>query len=466
VWKRSRAQQFKLATVLIVSLFASNPTYAAASTTTTLAGGSGTLCSTTPTVGTSISASNVWGIAVGPDGSVYYPMRSSFIVCKITPDGKVVRVMGTGVAGYGTDGTAGTSFQLYNPIGVAVDAAGNVYVADYTGSYGIKKLSTSGTVTTIFNSSRLSTVSGNDGLAVNAGSSGPLAINVDANGLVYFADYSSGWVRKIDANGYVRVVAGTGTLGNSGDNGLATSARVGNISGIEFDSNGNVYISSYQCSIRKINISTGIITTIAGTYGTCTSTGDGGLASSATLNVPWGFAIDAENNIYIGGRGDCSIRKISASTGIISTVAGLSGTCADTNSNPVDSRFSYIYDLALSSAGDLVILDYGNNKVKKINAFATPFTLGSITLTASRSAIFRSTSILTANFTSSGKVTFYANGKRIPGCIGISGTTSAACNWKPSIRGTVAVQVVLAYSGQTATSSNFNVVVVSRTAPR
>ena len=466
MWKRSHTQQLKLATVLMVSLFASIPSHAAVSTTTTLAGGAGTLCSTTPTLGTSISASSVWGIAVGPDGSVYYPMRSNFVVCKITPDGKVVRVMGTGVAGYGTDGTAGTSFQLYNPIGVAIDAAGNVFVAEYTGSYGIKKLSTSGIVTTIFNSSRLSTVSGNDGLAVNAGSTGPLALNVDANGLIYFSDYSSGWVRKIDANGYVRVVAGIGTLGNSGDSGLATSARLGNISGIEFDSTGNIYVSSYQCTIRKINISTGIITTIAGTYGTCTATGDGGPASSATLNIPWGFAIDSENNIYVGGRGDCAIRKVSGSTGIISTVAGLSGTCADTDSNPVDSRFSNIYDLALSSNGDLVILDSGNSKVKKISSFATPFTLGSITLTASRSAIFRSTSMLTANFTSSGKATFYANGKRIPGCIGISGTTSAACNWKPSTRGTVVVQVVLAYSGQTATSSNFNVLVGSRITPR
>lgn len=464
MFKRRNLKVFLVALILIASLDL-NRAYPAL-TVTTLAGGTGTLCTTTPTLGTSLSASNVWAIAVGADGSIYYAMRSNYVVCKITSDGKVTRILGTGTSGSGTDGSSGTSFALSNPIGIGVDNAGNVYVSEYTGAYGIKKLSNTGTVTTVLNSAKNSITSGTDGLAVNAGSAGPLAIGVDANGIVYFSDYNSYTVRKIDANGYVRAVAGTGVSGNSGDGGLATAARLGSISGIEFDSSGNIYLSSWECSIRKIDITSGIITTIAGTQGVCTSTGDGGVATSATFNRPWGFAIDGSNNIFVGGRGDCSIRKIAAVTGIVSTVAGLIDNCGDTNSNPIDSRFGYIYDLAVSPFGDLIIEDMTYGKIKVISGFATPTISPSVSISAPSSTFFRSTTLVTATVSQAGRVTFLSNGKRIAGCINLAVTSTVTCNWKPASRGELSIQALVSVSGMSASSNEIKVVVKNRVTTR
>ena len=165
--------------------------------------------------------------------------------------------------------------------------------------------------------------SGDNGPATSAQLSNPNGIATDAPGNIYIADYSNNKIRKIDAvTGFITTVVDTGVSGYGGDNGAAVSAKVHFPLGLFIDGAGNIYISdSYNHRVRKVNAGTAVITTIAGT-GTYGYTGDGQLAVNAQLNTPAGVFVDAAGNVYITDAGNNVIRKIDASSGIITTVAG------------------------------------------------------------------------------------------------------------------------------------------------
>jgi hypothetical protein len=209
--------------------------------------------------------------------------------------------------------------------------------------------------------------SGDAGLGVNAKINNPFGLAKDANGNLFIVDSYNGCIRKVTADGIITTVAGTGTIGYSGDGGPATAAKLNYPTAVATDAAGNIYISDYANSrIRKVTVSTGIITTVAGN-GTNSFSGDGAAATSATISTPFGIAIDASNNIYFADQGNFRIRKITASTGFISTICG-NGTNSFTGDAGLASAatISDVHALALDASGNIY---FGmSNRIRKINA--------------------------------------------------------------------------------------------------
>ena len=236
--------------------------------------------------------------------------------------GIISTVAGTpGASGYSGDGGPATSAELQHAWGVAVDSAGNLYIADTFNQIIRKVNAASGTITTVAGTPGTSGYSGDGGPATSAELSLPYGVAVDSSGNLYIADLGNSLVRKVNASGTITTVAGTpGTIGYSGDGGPATSAELQYAWGVAVDSAGNLYIADTQnCRIRKVNAS-GTITTVAGN-GTSGYSGDGGPATSAELSYPYGVAVDSAGNLYIADTQNYRIRKVNAS-GTITTVAG------------------------------------------------------------------------------------------------------------------------------------------------
>lgn len=266
-------------------------------------------------------------MAVDARGNLYIGDDDDNRVRKVSPDGIITTIAGNGTKGYSGDGGPATSAQLYGPVRVAVDTAGNIYIADAANSR-IRKVSASGIITTIAGNGGTYTYSGDGGPAIDAGFSFPVGIALDGAGNVYvaddgciFFDNCSSRIRKISTSGVITTVAGNGTGGYSGDGGLAVNAQLGvEFGGVAVDRAGNVYLAdTSNHRIRKV-APNGIITTIAGN-GIGGYSGDGGQAISAQLNYPFGVVMDSVGNLYIADLGNVRIRKV-FSDGIITTVVG------------------------------------------------------------------------------------------------------------------------------------------------
>ena len=239
------------------------------------------------------------------------------------PPGTITTVAGSGW-GFNGDGGPAVAAKMYAPWAVTVDGVGNLYIAD-TENQRIRKVTTAtGIITTIAGNGDYG-FSGDDGVATAAALQCPSSVAVDGDGNVYIADRYNHRIRKVTAStGIITTFAGNGTLGFSGDGAAATSAQLNNPLGVTLDGYGNVYIADAENGrIRKVTAATGVITTIAGSgWG---SSGDGGAATAAKMKSPWGMAFDGVGNLYIADRNNHRIRKVTASTGIITTIAG-SGT--------------------------------------------------------------------------------------------------------------------------------------------
>ena len=226
---------------------------------------------------------------------------------------RVYTIAGGGVQ----DGGAPSSGILTSPRFAAYDSASNLYVAGYY-AHRIRKV-TATKITTIAGNG-ISGFSGDGGLAVNATISFPTGVAVDTANNIYFSDSGNNRVRKIDTSGNISTIAGNGTAGFAGDGGAATSAELNQPYGLLFDTVGNLYIAdSLNQRVRKIDTS-GVITTIAGN-GTAGFSGDGGAATSASLNFPVAVAINSSNMIFIADFFNNRVRKIDTA-GKISTYAG------------------------------------------------------------------------------------------------------------------------------------------------
>ena len=207
--------------------------------------------------------------------------------------------------------------RLWDPQGVAVDGAGNLFIADSLNDR-IRKVDASGTITTVAGTGELG-FSGDGGPATSARLSRPNDVAVDGAGNLFIADSGNNRIRKVDATGTISTVAGTGRTGG-GDGGPAVQAQLHGPSGVAVDGAGNVFIADrYNYRIRKVD-SAGVITTVAGT-GVRGSSGDGGPATSARLSGAEGVAVDGAGNVYIADEGNDRIRKVD-SAGVITTVAG------------------------------------------------------------------------------------------------------------------------------------------------
>ena len=217
------------------------------------------------------------------------------------------------------DGAAATAARLWNPSGVAVDGAGNLYIVDRD-NHRIRKVAADGIISTFAGGGNPADASGDGGPAAAARLNFPADAAMDGAGNLYIADTRNHRIRKVDANGIISTLAGTGAEGFSGDDGPATAAQLRSPSGLATDGAGNLYIADTgNHRIRKMD-GDGIIASVAGT-GTEGFSGDGGPATAAQLWSPFHIAIDTADNIYIADRGNQRIRKIGVE-GNISTVAG------------------------------------------------------------------------------------------------------------------------------------------------
>ena len=284
--------------------------------------------------------------------------------------GVIKTAAGNGSSGYSGDGGPATSAKLWEPSAVALDAAGNLYIADMT-NVRVRKVDTSGVITTVAGNGTVGHT-GDGGAATAASLSGPTALAFDSTGNLYIADSSccTGWVRKVNTSGIITTVAGNGaaagcSASGSGDGGPATAAPLDAPDGLAVDGAGNLYIADMCSTIRKVNAS-GIISTVAGKY-TAGYSGDGGPATSAQLNQPGGVRVDSTGSIYIADTTNRVVRKVDTS-GTIHTFAGngTNGYSGDGGSATA-ANLSLPEDVALDSAGDLFIADVGDSVIRKVN---------------------------------------------------------------------------------------------------
>jgi len=301
-------------------------------------------------------------IAADRAGNVFFADQNTVLRLDATT-GVLTLVAGNWVPGFSGDNGPATSAQLANPGGLAVDSAGNLYIADGY-NYRIRKVS-NGVITTVAGNGTPG-FSGDNGPATSAQLDFPYGVAVDSAGSLYIGDSGHNRIRKV-SNGVITTVAGNGVVGFSGDNGPATSARFTDPEGIAVDSAGNLYIADTVGSrIRKV--SNGVISTVAGT-GTYGFSGDNGPATSAQLSYPHGVAVDSAGNLYIGDTANESVRKIS--NGVISTVAGngTSGFSGD-NGPATSAQLSTPEGVAVNGAGNVYIADASNHRIRVLTPAA------------------------------------------------------------------------------------------------
>ena len=268
-------------------------------------------------------------------------------------------VAGDGTYGYGGDDGPATQAQLGNPSEVAVDAAGNVYIAEPQ-NHRVRKVDVNGVITTVAGNGT-SGYSGDGGPATQAELKGPRTLAVDAAGNLYigtggFFFFSNGdnRVRKVDVNGIITTVAGNGNFGSNGDGGPATQGPLAFVGGLDVDAVGNLYIAElFGERIRKVDVN-GIITTVAGN-GSYGFNGDGGPAVQAELDIPTDVVVDAAGNLYIADTANNRVRKVDVN-GIITTIAGNGTLGSGGDGGPATQAELYRPgSLDLDAAGNLYI---------------------------------------------------------------------------------------------------------------
>jgi len=320
----------------------------------------GTIVSITPQQITAVH-----GVCVDKRGNVYFVLGQGQ-VSKVAPDGTISTIAGTfNNAGYSGDGGQAAKAQLTYPADLSLDAAENLYIADWGGNR-VRKVSTSGIITTIAGSSLIDFSADGPATSVQLGS--PTAIVLDSANNIFTADPRNNVVRKISSDGTVVTVAGNTSSGYSGDGGPSSKAQVASPGALAVDTAGNLLIADYGNSrIRRIG-SNGTITTIVGT-GVSGYSGDGGQATSAQIYAPTGLAVDKAGNIYFTDNGNYRVRKVAAN-GLISTIAGvgISGFSGDGGS-ALKASLESPHALTVDSEGNVYIVD--NCRVRRVSIDGT-----------------------------------------------------------------------------------------------
>jgi uncharacterized protein (TIGR03437 family) len=318
------------------------------------------------------------GVAVDAAGNIYVADTGNNEVRKVNAaTGIISAFAGSTTGGFAGDGAAATSAQLHSPSAVTLDSAGNVYIAD-TANNRIRKVNTSGIITTVAGSSAVSTgLIGDGGLATSAILNSPRGVMVDSSGNLYIADSGNNRIRKVGTNGIINTIAGngtTGTVGMVGDGGPAINASLSVPVGMALDSSGNLYIAdSGDNLIRKVTTN-GNISSIAGNGESGYSPGDENLAIYAELNEPEGLAVDGSGNVYFSDTGNEVIREVTAA-GVISTIAGNQGIGNAGDGGPAGAAsLDTPIAIALTSTGLIYIANSSNGYQDSEIRLLTPST--------------------------------------------------------------------------------------------
>jgi sugar lactone lactonase YvrE len=309
-----------------------------------------------------------WGIVFDQAGNLYISEPDFGEVRKVDTSGNTTTFAGGGMdAPY--DGDLAIDTRLKNPEGLAVDSAGNVYIADW-GDSRVRKVDTRGYIYTVAGNGTAG-YGGDGGPATSANLNQPAGLAFDGAGNMYIADQSNFRIRKVDTNGIITTVVGTGTAGYSGDGGPATSATLWYPSGLGFDDAGNLYISDSASHVRKVDVN-GIISSAVGN-GSTRYSGDGGSATKAEMGVPHKIAFDSAGNLFVSIYNyydlplGAAVRKVDSS-GCVSTIvtAGVGGQGCG-NSSPIPATLYYPTGLAFDHAKNLYLADWVGERVFKID---------------------------------------------------------------------------------------------------
>lgn len=315
--------------------------------------GSGTRNSVDGT-GIEASFSYPYSIAESPDGDLYITDYDSNKIRKVSSDGVVTTIAGSGILG-STDGF-GTEASFCGPSGIAVDSLSNIYVTELA-SHKIRKISPDGYVSTFAGSSLYGDT---DGLGLSASFNSPYGIAIDSHLNLYIADYGNHKIRKVTPEGLVSTYAGTGAQGAA--DGISSEATFFYPTGVAVDdATGNIFVADYGNNlIRKITPE-GVVSTVAGTG----SVGDfDGAANVASFFGPFDIAIDLQGCIYVADSGNHKIRKIAPDSGV-TTIAG-SGVAGYADGRGTSVKFKYPNCIEVASIGDLIVADSGNYRIRKI----------------------------------------------------------------------------------------------------
>lgn len=304
----------------------------------------------------------VVAVAVGPEGDIY--TVSSYRVQRVAPDGTITTVAGTGQPGPSGDGGPATSAKL-SPCRVAVGADGSIYIAE-CGVNRVRRVTPDGIIRTVAGTG-YGNSSGDGGPATAAGLWHPSGVAVGPDGSIYIADESNNRIRRVTPDGIIRTVVGTGFGGSSGDGGPATAANINNPADVAVGPDGSIYIAEWNGHrIRRVTPD-GIIRTVAGT-GAQGYSGDGFLAISAKLNHPGGLAVGADGSIYIADEYNNRIRLVKPD-GVISTVAGTGALGTSGDGGPAAAaELDKPSSIALSPDGKIYIADYRIRQLSLLSA--------------------------------------------------------------------------------------------------
>jgi sugar lactone lactonase YvrE len=304
------------------------------------------------------------GVEIDIAGNLYIADTYNHRIRKVETDGRITSIAGTWEQGFSGDGGPATSAALANPSGIAFDADGNLYIAD-RGNNRIRKVTPAGIITTVAGNGTQG-FSGDGGIATAAELNSPFGVKVDAQGNLYIADTFNNRIRKVTRAGFISTVAGGVTGGFGGDGGAATSALLSAPFGVDVDPGGTLYIAdTFNNRIRRVSPE-GIITTLAG-IGTQGFSGDGGPATSAELYDPSSVEIDVSGNILLTDTLNNRVRMITPE-GVITTIAGVEESGYSGDGGPATSaKLNGPVGIASHLLGSLHIADTGNNRIRKVS---------------------------------------------------------------------------------------------------
>jgi len=303
-------------------------------------------------------------VAAGPAGSFHIADVDNQMVMSVGADGILHVTAGNGFVGHWGDGGLAVNAALFNANGVAVDAAGNVYIAEYGGkNYGgtIRMVTPDGNINTIAGTGAFGSA-GDGGPATLAILNRPFGVAVDASGTVYFTEQGSSRIRKFTPGGSISTIAGGGQInGSKADGGQATNAALGGLTRLAVDSGGNVYFIDNDFTVRKVT-PIGILSTVAGGG---QSTADG-VAATQALILPAGIAVDAAANLYVADYYASSIRKVT--NGVISTIAGGGRGFMGDGGPALMASFNFpVGAVAVDASGDVFVADNENLRIREVS---------------------------------------------------------------------------------------------------
>ena len=357
-----------------------NGTNLPAGTIKTVAGNSALSSGGDGGLATSAGMWSPFGVALDTNGNFYIADYYNSRIRKVTTNGIISTVAGTGTSGYSGDGYAATSAMLNNPVGVATDNAGNVFIAD-TANNRIRKVDASGVITTVVGYYGYAGYGGDGGLARFATLYHPYGITIDKAGSLFIADYSNNRIRKVGTNGIITTIAGNGVNGFSGDGGAATNAKLYNPTGVAYDAAGNILIADYNNNRVRMVSTNGIITTRIGN-GIAGYAGDGGAATNSKLYNPFSIILNTAGDLFVADSKNNRIREIGTNGIVATVVGGGSHTYPSIGDGgaPINAKLASPSGLTIDSLGNLFIADSGNNCIRRASIPPYPTTLSTLTI--------------------------------------------------------------------------------------